>query len=73
MINRGREVAVPDRRRGKTEVLRDVLLGAYDPETKPSQFIRPENGKLTLLLDAAAAAKLPATASERHVALWSFS
>jgi 6-phosphogluconolactonase len=36
-----------------------VLLGGYDPEALPSQLIRPVNGKLTLLLDAAAAAELP--------------
>ena len=63
VINRGREVAFLIEGAAKTEVLRDVLLGAYDPETRPSQFIRPENGKLTFLLDAAAAAKLPATRS----------
>ena len=34
-----------------------------DPETKPSQLIRPASGQLTLLLDAAAAAKLPAPAN----------
>ena len=59
VINRGREVAFLIEGAAKTEVLRDVLLGAYDPETKPSQLIRPDSGKLTFLLDAAAAAKLP--------------
>jgi 6-phosphogluconolactonase len=40
-------------------VIRDVFLGAYDPEAKPSQLIRPASGQLLLLLDAGAAAKLP--------------
>ncbi|GAC1424412.1 MAG: 6-phosphogluconolactonase [Acidobacteriaceae bacterium] len=59
VINRGREVAFLIEGAAKTEVLHDVLLGAYDPETLPSQLIRPANGRLTLLLDSAAAAKLP--------------
>jgi 6-phosphogluconolactonase len=59
VINRGREVLFLIEKADKAEMLRDVLLGAYDPETKPSQLIRPDNGKLTFLLDAAAAAKLP--------------
>jgi len=60
VINRGREVAFLIEGAGKAQVLHDVLLGAYDPETTPSQLIRPASGKLTFLLDAAAAAKLPA-------------
>ena len=55
VINRGREVAFLIEGAGKAQVLHDVLLGAYDPETKPSQLIRPASGKLTFLLDAAAA------------------
>lgn len=43
----------------KAEVLREVLLGPYQPETLPSQLIRPESGELSFLLDRAAAAKLP--------------
>ena len=59
VINQGREVAFLIEGAAKTQVLHDVLLGPYDPETHPSQLIRPANGRLTLLLDAAAAAKLP--------------
>ena len=59
VINRGREVVFLIEGADKAQVLHDVLLGPYDPETKPSQLIRPESGKLTFLLDAAAAAKLP--------------
>jgi 6-phosphogluconolactonase len=59
VINRGRQVAFLIEGAEKTEVLYEVLLGVYDPEAKPSQLIRPASGKLTMLLDAAAAAKLP--------------
>jgi 6-phosphogluconolactonase len=65
VINRGREVAFLIGGAGKAEVVQDVFLGAYDPEAKPSQLIRPASGKLTLLLDAAAAAKLPVLADGR--------
>jgi 6-phosphogluconolactonase len=60
VINAGREVAFLIEGAGKAQVLADVFLGAYDPEAKPSQLVRPVSGSLTLLLDAAAAAKLPA-------------
>jgi 6-phosphogluconolactonase len=63
VINGAREVAFLIEGAAKAQVLHDVLLGAYDPETKPSQLIRPRSGTLTMLLDAAAAAKLPATKS----------
>jgi 6-phosphogluconolactonase len=59
VINQGRQVAFLIEGSAKTEVLHDVLLGAYDPEAKPSQLIRPTSGKLLFLLDSAAAAKLP--------------
>lgn len=59
VINQGREVAFLIEGAGKAQVLSEVLQGPYQPETYPSQIIRPASGKLTLLLDAAAAAKLP--------------
>jgi 6-phosphogluconolactonase len=59
VINQGREVAFLIEGPAKTQVLHDVFLGPYQPETYPSQFIRPASGRLALLLDAAAAAKLP--------------
>src|ERR1700722_15985793 len=59
VINQGREVAFLIEGAGKAEVLKDVFLGPYQPETFPSQIIRPASGRLTLLLDAAAASKLP--------------
>ena len=48
----------------KADVLRNVLLGPYQPEQYPSQLIRPESGELRLLLDATAAAKLPLPGSD---------
>jgi 6-phosphogluconolactonase len=59
VINQGREVAFLIEGAGKAQVLHDVLLGPYQPDTYPSQIIRPASGQLTLLLDAAAAANLP--------------
>src|SRR3984957_11628439 len=58
VINQGREVAFLIEGEGKAQVLHDVFLGPYQPETFPSQIIRPANGRLILLLDAAAASKL---------------
>jgi 6-phosphogluconolactonase len=68
VINQGREVAFLIEGSGKAQVLHDVLLGPYDPESKPSQLIRPGNGRLTLLLDTASAAKLPVPASSEQAA-----
>jgi 6-phosphogluconolactonase len=62
VINQGREVAFLIEGAGKAQVLHDVLLGPYQPDTYPSQIIRPASGRLGLLLDRAAAAKLPAPA-----------
>jgi 6-phosphogluconolactonase len=59
VINHARETAFLIEGAAKTDVLSRVLTGPYDPETYPSQMIRPESGRLTMLLDAAAAAKLP--------------
>lgn len=59
VINQGREVAFLIEGAGKAKVLHEVFQGPYQPETYPSQIIRPASGRLTLLLDSAAAAKLP--------------
>ena len=59
VINRAREVAFLIEGAAKAQVVRDVFCGAYDPEAKPSQLIRPASGRLDLLLDAAAAEMLP--------------
>jgi 6-phosphogluconolactonase len=60
VINQGREVAFLIEGEAKAQVLHEVFLGPYQPDTYPSQIIRPASGRLTLLLDRAAAAKLPA-------------
>jgi len=60
VINQGREVAFLIEGAAKTDVLAEVLTGPRDPERLPSQLIRPASGQLKLLLDEAAAAKLPA-------------
>jgi 6-phosphogluconolactonase len=45
----------------KAVVLNEVMQGPRDVERLPSQLIEPASGILTLLLDNAAAALLPAT------------
>ncbi|HEU5342692.1 6-phosphogluconolactonase [Edaphobacter sp.] len=62
VINQGREVAFLIEGAAKAQVLHDVLLGPYQPDTYPSQVIRPASGRLAFLLDSAAASKLPAPA-----------
>jgi 6-phosphogluconolactonase len=59
VINQGREVAFVIAGKDKAEVLSRVLTGPYDPETLPSQLIRPSSEQVTFLLDTAAAAQLP--------------
>ena len=67
VINQGREVAFLIEGAAKADILAEVLLGPRDPEPRlPSgSAIRPNNGRLELLLDAAAAAKLPAPQDDR--------
>jgi 6-phosphogluconolactonase len=48
----------------KAEILKEVLTGPRDLERLPSQLIWPASGILTLILDKAAAALLPATDAE---------
>ena len=59
VINRARSVVFLIAGADKAEPLHEVLMGAYNPETYPSQLVRPATGEITLLLDHAAAAKLP--------------
>jgi 6-phosphogluconolactonase len=59
VINEGEDVSFLLKGAAKAETLRRVFLGGYDPETLPSQLIRPTSGRLTLLLDRDAAALLP--------------
>lgn len=48
----------------KAQILHEVFTGPKDPERLPSQLIWPSSGILTLILDKAAAALLPATDGE---------
>ncbi|MDE1155774.1 MAG: 6-phosphogluconolactonase [Acidobacteriaceae bacterium] len=59
VINESAEVVFGLGGADKAEVLAAVLTGPRNIEEYPSQLIRPSNGKLLMLLDAAAAAKLP--------------
>jgi len=43
---------------GKAERLREVLDGPYQPDVLPAQIVRPTDGRLSWLVDAAAAAYL---------------
>lgn len=64
VINNADDVSFLLKGKEKAETLRRVFLGGYDPEALPSQLIRPASGRLTLLLDADAAALLPPPNSE---------
>ena len=59
VINQAQDVSFLLKGKAKAQTLQQVFLGAYDPETFPSQLIQPASGKLTLLLDSDAAALLP--------------
>jgi 6-phosphogluconolactonase len=59
VINEARDVFFLIAGKDKAQPLHDVLMGKYDPETLPSQLIRPRNGRLLMLLDKDAAALLP--------------
>jgi 6-phosphogluconolactonase len=59
VIDRARDVFFLIEGADKVAALKQVFCGPYDPETYPSQLIRPASHRLTLLLDSAAAAALP--------------
>ena len=59
VIVQGREVAFLIEGKEKAAMVQAVFTGPYDPDTLPAQLIRPSGGKLTLLLNTAAAAQLP--------------
>jgi 6-phosphogluconolactonase len=60
----GRDVSFLIEGSDKAEVLKEVLLGPYDPETHPSQLIRPVSGRLLFLLDEGAGAELPTVGAD---------
>lgn len=59
VINRARDVFFLIEGADKVDALKQVFLGPRDPETYPSQLIRPASGRIALFLDSAAAAALP--------------
>ncbi len=65
VINRGSQVFFLIGGTDKAQILKEVFTGTRDPERLPSQLIRPVGGILTLLLDQAAAALLPAPDAQR--------
>ena len=54
-INRAREVIITVTGANKAQRLAEVLEGPRDPERLPVQLIQPQSGKLTWLIDTAAA------------------
>ncbi len=64
VINRASQVFFLIAGADKAQILQEVFTGQRDPERLPSQLIKPAGGILTLLLDRAAAALLPATDAE---------
>lgn len=59
VINQGRDVVFLIEGAAKADRLHEVMMGDYDPDRLPSQLIRPDSGKLHLLLDAEAGRRLP--------------
>ncbi len=57
-INTSRNVIFLVAGEDKAATLRDVLEGEFQPETYPSQLIRPADGSLLWMLDEAAAGLL---------------
>jgi 6-phosphogluconolactonase len=66
VLNLGRSVFFLIQGADKAHVLRTMLLGRRDPDTIPSQLVRPQSGVLSLLLDEEAAAELPKPADGVH-------
>jgi 6-phosphogluconolactonase len=64
VINQARSVFFLIAGADKAERVQEVFMGPRDPERLPSQLIWPSSGILTLFLDKAAAALLPATNGE---------
>ncbi|HEY0798104.1 MAG TPA: 6-phosphogluconolactonase [Candidatus Baltobacteraceae bacterium] len=57
-INAAREVAIATTGAAKAQTVAAVLNGPYEPQTYPVQIINPASGRLTWLLDRAAASQL---------------
>jgi len=59
LINSARQIMFVSLGPDKATVVRDVVLGVFDPERLPAQLVRPTHGKLTWILDPGSAEKLP--------------
>jgi len=59
VINAARTIVFAALGVDKATVVREVVIGAFDPERLPAQLIRPAQGKLTWIVDPPSAAKLP--------------
>ncbi|HVZ19177.1 MAG TPA: 6-phosphogluconolactonase [Terriglobales bacterium] len=59
LINAAKQILFIALGEDKAVVVRDVVTGVFDPERLPAQLIRPADGRLTWILDPAAAEKLP--------------
>jgi 6-phosphogluconolactonase len=64
VINQGASVFFLIGGADKADILNQVFTGPRDIERLPSQLIRPASGILTLILDKASAALLPATGED---------
>jgi 6-phosphogluconolactonase len=58
ILNRAREIRVLVAGADKAATLRAVLEGPHEPERRPIQLVRPENGRMIWLVDQAAASEL---------------
>jgi 6-phosphogluconolactonase len=58
IVNRSRNITFLVSGDKKADTLKKVLEGSYQPDTYPSQNIKPEDGKLHWFVDEAAASKL---------------
>ena len=58
VINAAREVVFLVQGAAKADVVRRVLEGPYEPDELPAQLVAPDPGRLTWLLDEAAASAL---------------
>jgi 6-phosphogluconolactonase len=60
VINQARDILILVSGAEKAGTLHEVLYGPHRPSTVPAQAVKPVSGRLTWLVDEAAAAELPA-------------
>ena len=60
VVNAAAEVLVLVKGEDKADAVARAFSGTPDPRA-PGSLLRPESGRLTVLMDAAAASRLPAT------------